>query len=149
MCIDLGCSPLVPNSYDSSNNSETEERRAKHKKAKKHKKHKKSSTGKTEKDRHVHKKQKKAKKRPHRTSESTNESDAPENAKLKLSQNCGLSSKFTEIMQKASRNGADFRVGKPLLPTDPSSLVEEITKTIQNKMLPVLEVASSSSESDV
>nr|NP_001286884.1 Pre-mRNA processing factor 4 kinase, isoform C [Drosophila melanogaster]AHN57909.1 Pre-mRNA processing factor 4 kinase, isoform C [Drosophila melanogaster] len=136
-------------SYDSSNNSETEERRAKHKKAKKHKKHKKSSTGKTEKDRHVHKKQKKAKKRPHRTSESTNESDAPENAKLKLSQNCGLSSKFTEIMQKASRNGADFRVGKPLLPTDPSSLVEEITKTIQNKMLPVLEVASSSSESDV
>ncbi|XP_017010775.2 serine/threonine-protein kinase PRP4 homolog [Drosophila takahashii] len=140
-------------SYDSSNNSESEERRAKHKKAKKHKKHKKSSTGKAEKDRHAaHKKHKKAKKRPHRASESSNDSDAPaENAKAKLAKNSGLSSKFTEIMQKASRNGGglgDFRITKPLMATDPSSLVEEITKTIQNKVLPVLEVASSGSESD-
>ncbi|XP_037722504.1 serine/threonine-protein kinase PRP4 homolog [Drosophila subpulchrella] len=136
-------------SYDSSNDSESEERRAKHKKAKKHKKHKKSSSGKGEKDRHAHKKHKKAKKRPHRASESSNDSDAMENAKAKLAKNSGLSSKFTEIMQKASRNGADFRIAKPLLPTDPCSLVEEITKTIQNKVLPVLEVASSGSESDV
>nr|XP_016933950.1 serine/threonine-protein kinase PRP4 homolog [Drosophila suzukii] len=136
-------------SYDSSNDSESEEHRAKHKKAKKHKKHKKSSSGKGEKDRHAHKKHKKAKKRPHRASESSNDSDAMENAKAKLAKNSGLSSKFTEIMQKASRNGADFRIAKPMLPTDPSSLVEEITKTIQNKVLPVLEVASSGSESDV
>ncbi|XP_016957237.1 serine/threonine-protein kinase PRP4 homolog [Drosophila biarmipes] len=136
-------------SCDSSNNSESEERRAKHKKAKKHKKHKKSSSGKGEKDRHTHKKHKKAKKRAHRASESSFDSDAMENAKAKLAKNSGLSSKFTEIMQKASRNGADFRIVKPLMPTDPSSLVEEITKTIQNKVLPVLEVASSGSESDV
>ncbi|XP_017057934.1 serine/threonine-protein kinase PRP4 homolog [Drosophila ficusphila] len=135
-------------SYDSSNNSESGDRRAKHKKAKKHKKHKKSLS-KGEKDRHVHKKQKKSKKRSHRPSESSNDSDAPGNAKTKLAKNVGLSSKFTEIMQRASRNGADFRITKPLLPTDPSSLVEEITKTIQNKVLPVLEVASSGSESEV
>ncbi|XP_017028832.1 serine/threonine-protein kinase PRP4 homolog isoform X2 [Drosophila kikkawai] len=137
-------------SYDSSN-SESEERRAKHKKPKKHKKHKKSSSsGKSEKERHAHKKSKKAKKRLHRQSESSNDSDAPESkAKSKLPKSSGLSSKFTEIMQKASRNGADFRISKSLLPTDPCSLVEEITKTIQNKVLPVLEVASSGSESDV
>ncbi|XP_016982029.1 serine/threonine-protein kinase PRP4 homolog isoform X2 [Drosophila rhopaloa] len=134
---------------DKSNNSESEERRAKLKKTKKHKKHKKSSASKGEKDRHAHKKHKKAKKRPHRPSESSNDSDAPENDKVKLARSSGLSGKFTEIMQKASRNGADFRIGKHLLPTDPSSLVEEITKTIQNKVLPVLEVASSGSESDV
>ncbi|KAH8347182.1 hypothetical protein KR059_006265, partial [Drosophila kikkawai] len=139
-----------PSSYDSSN-SESEERRAKHKKPKKHKKHKKSSSsGKSEKERHAHKKSKKAKKRLHRQSESSNDSDAPESkAKSKLPKSSGLSSKFTEIMQKASRNGADFRISKSLLPTDPCSLVEEITKTIQNKVLPVLEVASSGSESDV
>jgi len=148
VCIDRGFIS-TPNSYDSSNDSESEEHRAKHKKAKKHKKHKKSSSGKGEKDRHAHKKHKKAKKRPHRASESSNDSDAMENAKAKLAKNSGLSSKFTEIMQKASRNGADFRIAKPMLPTDPSSLVEEITKTIQNKVLPVLEVASSGSESDV
>ncbi|KAH8297836.1 hypothetical protein KR054_011283, partial [Drosophila jambulina] len=141
----------APSSYDSSN-SESEDRRAKHKKPKKHKKHKKSSSlGKSEKERHAHKKHKKAKKRLHRQSESSNDSDTPEaKAKTKLPKSsAGLSSKFTEIMQKASRNGADFRISKSLLPTDPCSLVEEITKTIQNKVLPVLEVASSGSESDV
>ncbi|XP_017066313.1 serine/threonine-protein kinase PRP4 homolog [Drosophila eugracilis] len=136
-------------SYDSSDNSASEKRLSKHKKAKKHKKHKKSSTNKNEKDRHAHKKHRKAKKRPHRASESSNDSDPQKNVKEKMSKNSGLSNKFTEIMQKASRNGPDFRIGKPLLPTDPNSLVEEITKTIQNKVLPVLEVASSGSESDV
>ncbi|KAI8039366.1 serine/threonine-protein kinase PRP4 homolog isoform X2 [Drosophila gunungcola] len=140
---------MMTDDKSSSINSESEDRRAKHKKAKKHKKQKKSFSGNDEKDRHIHKKHKKAKKRPHRRSESSNDSDAPENAKAKLPKSSGLSSKFTEIMQKASRNGADFRIGKPLLPTDPSSLVEEITKTIQNKVLPVLEVASSGSESDI
>ncbi|XP_020801722.1 serine/threonine-protein kinase PRP4 homolog isoform X1 [Drosophila serrata] len=135
-------------SYDSSN---SESARAKHKKPKKHKKHKKSSSSvKSEKERHVHKKHKKAKKRLHRQSESSNDSDVPEaKVKTKLPKTSGLSNKFTEIMQKASRNGADFRISKSLLPTDPCSLVEEITKTIQNKVLPVLEVASSGSESDV
>jgi len=46
-------------------------------------------------------------------------------------------------------NGADFRIIKPNMQTDPCSLVEEITKTIQNKVMPVLEVASSGSESEV
>ncbi|XP_030560973.1 serine/threonine-protein kinase PRP4 homolog isoform X2 [Drosophila novamexicana] len=126
-------------SYDSSDNSETEERRAKHKKSKKHKKHKKTSSSEK-----VHKKHKKSKKRHQRQSESSNAGAQ------------SLSSKFTEIMQAASRersailssNGsADFRIVKPN--TDPCSLVEEITKTIQNKVLPVLEVATSGSESEV
>ncbi|KAH8252200.1 hypothetical protein KR026_012071, partial [Drosophila bipectinata] len=136
-----------PNSYDSSN-SESEERRTKHKKPKKHKKHKKSSSSKSEKEKHPHKKHKKAKKRLHRQSESS-DSEAPEIATIKQPRNASLSSKFTEIMEKASRNGADLRLAKQKLPTDPCSLVEEITKTIQNKVLPVLEVASSGSESDV
>ncbi|KAH8345779.1 hypothetical protein KR067_004003, partial [Drosophila pandora] len=136
-----------PSSYDSSN-SESEERRTKHKKPKKHKKHKKSSSSKSEKEKHAHKKHKKAKKRLHRQSESS-ESEAPETATVKQPRNASLSSKFTEIMEKASRNGSDLRLAKQKLPTDPCSLVEEITKTIQNKVLPVLEVASSGSESDV
>lgn len=138
---------MTDKSYDSSN-SESEERRTKHKKPKKHKKHKKSSSSKSEKEKHAHKKHKKAKKRLHRQSESS-ESEAPETATVKQPRNASLSSKFTEIMEKASRNGSDLRLAKQNLPTDPCSLVEEITKTIQNKVLPVLEVASSGSESDV
>ncbi|XP_017862419.1 PREDICTED: serine/threonine-protein kinase PRP4 homolog [Drosophila arizonae] len=135
-------------SYDSSDNSEAEERHAKHKKSKKHKKHKKSSSSEK-----VHKKHKKSKKRHQRHSESSNASE-----KQQLIRNNavaqGLSSKFTELMQasrerssKLTPNGADFRIVKPN--TDPCSLVEEITKTIQNKVRPVLEVATSGSESDV
>lgn len=45
-------------------------------------------------------------------------------------------------------NGADLRIIKSKLQTDPCSLVEEITKTIQNKVLPVV-VTSSSSDSEV
>ncbi|KAH8302553.1 hypothetical protein KR044_008135, partial [Drosophila immigrans] len=132
-------------SYDSSDNSETEERRsAKHKKAKKHKKHKKSSTSENK----VHKKHKKSKKRHHRQSESSNASDKQQPQRNSSSQSQSLSSKFTELMQK---NGGDFRIIKPNIQTDPCSLVEEITKTIQNKVMtvPVLEVASSGSESEV
>ncbi|XP_062132343.1 serine/threonine-protein kinase PRP4 homolog [Drosophila sulfurigaster albostrigata] len=130
-------------SYDSSDNSEAEERRsAKHKKSKKHKKHKKSSSA----DNKVHKKHKKSKKRHRHHSESSNASDNKQ--RNSSSQSQSLSSKFTEIMQK---NGGDFRIIKPNMQTDPCSLVEEITKTIQNKVMtvPVLEVASSGSESEV
>ncbi|SPP86939.1 serine/threonine-protein kinase prp4 isoform X1 [Drosophila guanche] len=135
-------------SLDSSNNSGTEERRAKLKKQKKHKKHKKSTSSKSDKDKHIHKKHKKSKKRHHRHSESSHDSDAHSSAKQQKSY--GLSDKFSEIMQKASRNGTEFCISSSkLLQTDPCSLVEEITKTIQNKVLPVLEVGSSSSESDV
>ncbi|XP_034483773.1 serine/threonine-protein kinase PRP4 homolog isoform X2 [Drosophila innubila] len=138
-------------SYDSSDNSGTEERRTKHKKPKKHKKHKKtSSASKSDK---VHKKHKKSKKSHHRHSESSN---ASEKHQRTSSSGQSLSNKFTEIMQ-ASRerstilapNGVDFRIIKPNMQTDPCSLVEEITKTIQNKVMPVLEVASSGSESEV
>ncbi|KAM8710163.1 hypothetical protein ACLKA7_016887 [Drosophila subpalustris] len=142
-------------SYDSSDNSETEERRTKHKKPKKHKKHKKtSSSSKSDK---VHKKHKKSKKRHHRHSESSTASDKhPPRTSSSSGVGQSLSNKFTEIMQ-ASRerstilapNGADFRIIKPNMHTDPCSLVEEITKTIQNKVMPVLEVASSGSESEV
>ncbi|KAH8365645.1 hypothetical protein KR093_003097, partial [Drosophila rubida] len=133
-------------SYDSSDNSETEERRSstKHKKAKKHKKHKKTSSA----DNKVHKKHKKSKKRHHRHSESSNASEKQQQ-RNSSSHTQSLSSKFTEIMQK---NGGDFRIIKPNMQTDPCSLVEEITKTIQNKVMtvmPVLEVASSGSESEV
>ncbi|KAH8378671.1 hypothetical protein KR009_000645, partial [Drosophila setifemur] len=137
-----------------SSNSESEDHRTKHKKPKKHKKHKKSLSGKgdKEKEKHAHKKHKKAKKRIHRQSESSDSAaPPPENAsKAKLPRSSTLSSKFTEIMQKSNRNGSDFRLNQhQKLSTDPCSLVEEITKTIQNKVLPVLEVASSGSESDV
>lgn len=135
-------------SYDSSDNSEAEERHAKHKKSKKHKKHKKTSTSEK-----VHKKHKKSKKRHHRQSESSNASDKQQLLRNNIVSQ-GLSSKFTELMQasrergtKLTPNGADFRIIKPN--TDPCSLVEEITKTIQNKVLPVLEVATSGSESEV
>ncbi|EDV95652.1 GH15661 [Drosophila grimshawi] len=147
-------------SYDSSDNSEEEEeeRRAKHKKSKRHKKHKKSTSS-SKSDNKVHKKHKKSKKRSHRPSESSNASDKQQmrnSSSTTTGGGGGLSSKFTEIMQ-ASRersairapNGADFRIIKPNIQTDPCSLVEEITKTIQNKVLPVLEVASSGSESEV
>ncbi|XP_061395100.1 serine/threonine-protein kinase PRP4 homolog [Musca vetustissima] len=72
-----------------------------------------------------------------------------------------LNEKFTEIMEKVKKdtNSAlrvehdtktnKFLITKPNLPTDPCSLVEEITKTIQNKVLPTMEVASSGSESEV
>ncbi|XP_017841813.2 LOW QUALITY PROTEIN: serine/threonine-protein kinase PRP4 homolog [Drosophila busckii] len=128
-------------SYDSSDNSETEERRAKLKKPKKHKKHKRSSSSKSDK---VHKKHKKSKKR-HRHSESSNASE-------KQRRSSGLSSKFTEIMQMASRERSSIMVANGRVSnvqTDPCSLVQEITKTIQNKVIPVLEVASSGSESEV
>lgn len=42
-----------------------------------------------------------------------------------------------------------FVITKPNIQTDPSSLVEEITKTIQTKVLPTMEVVSSGSESEV
>ncbi|XP_034658400.1 serine/threonine-protein kinase prp4 isoform X2 [Drosophila subobscura] len=135
-------------SLDSSNNSGTEERRAKLKKQKKHKKHKKFTSSKSDKDKHIHKKHKKSKKRHHRHSESSHDSD--EHSSAKQQKSYGLSDKFSEIMQKASRNGTELCISSSkLLQTDPCSLVEEITKTIQNKVLPVLEVGSSSSESDV
>lgn len=140
-------------SYDSSDNSGAEERRTKHKKSKKHKKHKKTSSSASKSDK-VHKKHKKSKKSHHRHSESSNASEKPQQRTSSIGQS--LSNKFTEIMQ-ASRerstilapNGADFRIIKPNMQTDPCSLVEEITKTIQNKVMPVLEVASSGSESEV
>ncbi|XP_017135667.1 serine/threonine-protein kinase prp4 [Drosophila miranda] len=126
-----------------------EEHRAKLKKQKKHKKHKKSTSSKSDKEKHVHKRHKKSKKRHHHHSESSHDSDGTEHPSAKQQKSYGLSEKFSEIMQKASRNGAELCISSSKLQTDPCSLVEEITKTIQNKVLPVLEVASSSSESDV
>lgn len=153
MCVYiLSCDFFAQSSYDSSDNSGTEERRAKHKKPKKHKKHKKtSSASKSDK---VHKKHKKSKKSHHRHSESSNASEKHQQRTSSGGQS--LSNKFTELMQ-ASRerstilapNGADFRIIKPNMQTDPCSLVEEITKTIQNKVVPVLEVATSGSDSEV
>ncbi|XP_022221766.2 serine/threonine-protein kinase prp4 [Drosophila obscura] len=134
-------------SLESSNNSESEEHRAKLKKQKKHKKHKKSTSSKSDRDKHVHKRQKKSKKRHHRHSDSPHDSDGTtEHPSAKQQKSYD---KFSEIMQKTSRNGVEFCISSSKLQTDPCSLVEEITKTIQNKVLPVLEVGSSSSESDV
>ncbi|XP_068142246.1 serine/threonine-protein kinase PRP4 homolog [Drosophila tropicalis] len=128
-------------SYDSSELSETEEQQRrslsiKHKKSKKHKKHKKSSSSRDkDKDKsshHSHKKHKKSKKRQHSDSETEHRND--ENGKRHL----------MESMQKPSRNGNSSKT------TDPGSLVDEITKTIQNKIQPnaVLEVASSGSDNE-
>lgn len=144
-------------SYDS-NNESPEEQRSKHaKKSKKYKKHKK--TDKLEKSSKSHKKHKKSRKR-HRRQSDDDDSDS-DNGDPKKSRSGVLSNKFTEIMQKASKdkntvlkveqqsNGNKFCITKPNIQTDPSSLVEEITKTIQNKVIPSMEVASSGSESEV
>lgn len=72
-----------------------------------------------------------------------------------------INEKFTEIMKKANKDKNcalrvehdvktnKFLITKPNIQTDPCSLVEEITKTIQTKVLPVMEVVSSGSESEV
>ncbi|XP_067648548.1 serine/threonine-protein kinase PRP4 homolog [Eurosta solidaginis] len=142
------------NSFNTSESSE--EKRLKtssssHKKSKKHKKHKKSFKG----DR-SHKKHKKSKKRTHKQSESSMSEDVGEKR-----HSCGLNTKFTEIMQKVINepiiihrddqlaNGSRFVITKPNMQTDPFSLVQEITKTIQNNIMPTMEVVSSGSESEV
>ncbi|CAD7004151.1 unnamed protein product [Ceratitis capitata] len=120
------------------------------KKSKKEKKHKKS--GKSEKS---HKKHKKSKKRHHKHSESSISEDAGNQRR-----SGALNEKFTEIMYKVTKdvtsvnrsdqsNGGRFGITKTHIQTDPGSLVEEITKTIQNNILPTMEVASSGSESEV
>ncbi|XP_037939613.1 serine/threonine-protein kinase PRP4 homolog [Teleopsis dalmanni] len=123
-----------------------------HKKSKKHKKQKKSN--KTEK---FHKSHKKYKKR-RRQSES---SDMASEVSTTKRTPATLNEKFAEIMQKASKdttsflrveqhaNGNKFSITRPNMQTDPSSLVEEITRTIQTKVLPVMEVGSSGSDSEV
>uniref|UniRef100_T1PK18 Serine/threonine-protein kinase PRP4 homolog n=1 Tax=Musca domestica TaxID=7370 RepID=T1PK18_MUSDO len=151
------------NGYDSTNDDGPEEKRSKHssgshhKKSKKHKKHKKSN--KSEK---THKKHKKSsKKRSRRHSGSSTDSESEREAIVEKKKTGALNEKFTEIMEKVKKdtNSAlrvehdaktnKILITKPNLPTDPCSLVEEITKTIQNKVLPTMEVASSGSESEV
>lgn len=133
------------------NSESADDKLSKHaKKAKKHKKHKKSS--KSECKEKSHKKHKKSKKHKHDSSLSDEE--------VSIKQSGVMNNKFTEIMEKVSKdktsiirveqhsNGSKFTITKPNMNTDPFSLVEEITKTIQNKVLPTLEVASSGSESE-
>lgn len=146
-------------SLDSPNDDGLEEKRTKHsssshhKKSKKHKKHKKSN--KSDKS---NKKYKKSKKRHRHHSHSTSETGSGGEDKRK----CGaINEKFTEIMKKANKDKNcalrvdhdvktnTFLITKPNIQTDPCSLVEEITKTIQTKVLPVMEVVSSGSESEV
>ncbi|XP_014097443.2 serine/threonine-protein kinase PRP4 homolog [Bactrocera oleae] len=139
-------------SYDSSDS--TTEKRFKyasgsHKKSKKEKKHKKTS--KSEKS---HRKHKKSKKRHHKHSESSVSEDTGDKHR-----SGALNEKFTEIMHKVTKdvnprndqqaNGGRFSITKTNLQTDPGSLVEEITKTIQNNIYPTMEVASSGSESEI
>ncbi|XP_053956813.1 serine/threonine-protein kinase PRP4 homolog [Anastrepha ludens] len=143
------------NSYDS--NESTEEKRFKHslsshKKAKKQKTHKKST--KSEKS---HRRHKKSKKRHHKHSESSVSEDTGDKRR-----SGALNEKFTEIMHlhvskdvttlnsgNQTSNGGRFTITKSNVQTDPCSLVEEITKTIKNNILPTMEVASSGSESEV
>ncbi|XP_059218097.1 serine/threonine-protein kinase PRP4 homolog [Stomoxys calcitrans] len=148
------------NGYDS--NDGPEEKRSKHsssshhKKSKKHKKHKKSNKG----DKSHKKHKKSSKKRSRRRSGSSDSSSEKEVAGEKRKSGA-LNEKFTEIMEKVKKDVNStlrvehdtktnkFVITKPNLPTDPCSLVEEITKTIQNKVLPTMEIASSGSESDI
>lgn len=153
-------------SYDSKNEDGPEEKRSKHhssisshhhKKSKKHKKHKKSNR--TEKSHKKHKKS--SKKRSRRRSSSSSDSASDKEVVVEKRKSGALNEKFTEIMEKVKKDVNStlrvehdtrtnkFVITKPNLSTDPCSLVEEITKTIQNKVLPTMEVASSGSESDV
>lgn len=127
----------------------------KHKRSKKHKKHKKS--GKGEKS---HKKHKKSKRRHKSNVSESEDDDHRKSSASRRSGAGGINEKFTEIMQKASRdrssllkvehsNGNKFSIRKPNIQTDASSLVEEITKTIQNKVIPAMEIVSSGTESEV
>ncbi|XP_073816230.1 pre-mRNA processing factor 4 kinase [Musca autumnalis] len=152
------------NGYDSNNDDgPPEEKRSKHssgshhKKSKKHKKHKKSN--KSEKSHKKHKKSSKKRSRKHSGSSSGSESERE--VVVEKKKTGALNEKFTEIMEKVKKDTSSalrvehdtktnkFLITKPNLPTDPCSLVEEITKTIQNKVLPTMEVASSGSESEV
>ncbi|KAI9579987.1 hypothetical protein GQX74_000775 [Glossina fuscipes] len=143
--------------YNSSNDETANKRRkyavtSRHKKSKKHKKHKKSS-----KNDCSHKKHKKTK-RSHR--HSTCSSFVDTDATHPKKRSGALNDKFTEIMAKVKNDNSSalnlehnaktnkFHTSKPNIQTEPCSLVEEITKTIQNKILPIMEVVSSSSESD-
>ncbi|KAI8130981.1 Serine/threonine-protein kinase PRP4 like protein [Lucilia cuprina] len=151
------------NSYDSNNEDGPEEKRSKHstgshhKKSKKHKKHKKSN--KSDKS---HKKHKKSKKRHrHHSHSSSDSASEDESITVEKRKSGAINDKFTEIMKKANKDKNcalrvehdvktnKFLITKPNIQTDPCSLVEEITKTIQTKVLPVMEVVSSGSESDV
>lgn len=126
---------------------------------KKHKKHKKSN--KSERSHKKHKKSSSSSKKRHRHtsgSESSSESDAA----MEKKKTGALNEKFTEIMLKAKREASNsalriehdvktnkLLITKPFSQTDPTSLVDEITKTIQTKVLPTMEVVSSGSESEV
>lgn len=151
------------NSNDSSDDSVAEKRikssssAEKHRRSKKHKKHKKS--GKSDKS---HKKHKKTKKRHKSTGSTQSDGDGSHRKSSSTTRRStgGINEKFTEIMQKASRdrssllkvdhhsNGNRFSIRKPVMQTDASSLVEEITKTIKNKVIPAMEIVSSGSESE-
>lgn len=149
-------------SYDSNYYDGAEENHSKsssgthQKKAKKHKKHKKSN--KTDKS---HKKHKKSKKRRRHHSRSPSGTDSEDESTLEKRKSGAINEKFTEIMMKANKDkncallvehdvkANKFMITKPNIQTDPCSLVEEITKTIQTKVLPVMEVVSSGSESEV
>ncbi|KAM7362549.1 pre-mRNA processing factor 4 kinase isoform 1-T1 [Cochliomyia hominivorax] len=149
------------NSYDSTNDVGPEEKRSKHssgshhKKSKKHKKHKKSN--KSDKS---HKKHKKSKKR-HRHHSHSSETGSDDESMMEKRKSGAINEKFTEIMKKANKDKNcalrvehdvktnKFLITKPNIQTDPCSLVDEITKTIQTKVLPVMEVVSSGSESEV
>uniref|UniRef100_A0A1A9W886 Uncharacterized protein n=1 Tax=Glossina brevipalpis TaxID=37001 RepID=A0A1A9W886_9MUSC len=147
----------MPNNGNETNDEPQNKRRkyaitSHHKKSKKHKKHKKSN-----KNDCSHKKHKKAK-RSHRHSSCASFIDTDTTHSKRRSG--ALNDKFTEIMAKVKNDNGSallldhnvkvtkFHTTKPNIQTDPCSLVEEITKTIQNKMLPIMEVVSSSSESD-
>ncbi|XP_065371849.1 serine/threonine-protein kinase PRP4 homolog [Calliphora vicina] len=150
------------NSYDSNNDDGPEEKRSKqstgshHKKSKKHKKHKKSN--KSDKS---HKKHKKTKKRHRHHSNSSSELGSGDESTAEKKKSGAINEKFTEIMKKANKDKNcglrvehdvkinKFLITKPNIHTDPCSLAEEITKTIQTKVVPVMEVVSSGSESEV
>lgn len=150
-------------SYDSSEDS-ADDKHPKHdsldkkKKHKKHKKHKKS----TKLDRTAKPKKHKKHKRKHKLSEASTSggsSDVQEVKRDSVSRKTGLNEKFTEIMQKVGKdttsivtidksNGHAFAVKRANIPTDPSSLVEEITRTLNSKAIPSMEIVSSESDSE-
>lgn len=149
---------------------------SKKKKHKKHKKHKKSSRSEREAGvdgggSDLKSKKHKKHKRKHKSSVGSGDSsDTGRNSSRRGNNGAGgvssrksggLSEKFTDIMEKVGKNadsvviiektsnGHTIAMKKPNIPTDPSSLVEEITRTLNAKAIPSMEIVSSESESDV
>lgn len=128
-------------------------KKKKHKKHKKHKKTSKSEKGdkSIEKDKSASKKHKKRKRKTKKDSDQS-DSDSGENndeiiPTVVNKATTSLSSKFTEIMKTNGHVAAPKIIKKPVIPTDPTELVDIITKSL-NHNVPALEIVSSDSESD-